>query len=79
MHNAEIMKVGICIRWKGQPYLLMGIEPYRRRDGKPSRVLLWRSWCAECGETFDFKAPHRKLRDPSRRCQLHAKPGLRVR
>ena len=41
--------VGMAADWRGQNYKLIRIEPYRRRDGRDTLILVWRSHCFECG------------------------------
>jgi hypothetical protein len=65
--------------FQGQVYLCIDIEPHTCRDGRETRLAVWRSACAECGGPFVFRLPvsHRKFM-PSRRCTKHRRPGVRV-
>ena len=67
--------------YKGQIYRCVGSEPYiRRRNGSVMELKLWESECTDCGQLFVFKSPSRySTFKPSRRCEEHKKPRLRVR
>jgi len=64
--------IGMIVDYRGQNYELIDVRPYvRRRDGRDSLVLIWRSRCLDCGAVFDIGAPQRKLKPSSRRCPDH--------
>ena len=65
--------IGMIADWRGQPYELIGAEPYRRRDGRDVLIPVWRAPCIECGEWFETTTPQRRLKYPSRRCRLHTR------
>ena len=66
--------------YSGQEYTCVGVEPYRRRDGTETMLLVWQSHCAKCGEPFQCRTPvAAKVFAPSRRCGEHKQPGKRVR
>jgi hypothetical protein len=51
----------------GQEYIATGLQPYRRRDGKLTNLVVWQSACPECGEAFTFTAPALKVKfEPNR-------------
>ena len=76
---AASARIGEARDYKDQKYLCVSVEPYTRRDGTQTALLLWESQCAECGEPFSFKAPNRDKFEPNRRCQAHRKPGFVAR
>jgi hypothetical protein len=65
--------IGMIVNCRGQPYELVAIEPRQRRDGRNTLILVWRSRCHVCGNSFETTTPQRKLKYPTRRCRLHAK------
>jgi hypothetical protein len=65
--------------YKGQAYYALGSEPCIRKDGKPATLMRWRSRCAQCGEPFEFERSIKTPSVPNRRCELHKRPGVRVR
>ena len=63
----------------GQRYELIGTEPYTRRDGSETTLSLWQSECPVCGKAFEVRTPARARKfEPSRRCEKHKRPGVRV-
>lgn len=73
-------KRGKVREYDGQRFECVRIEPYIRRDGVMSSVAVWRSKCAACRTSFDFRSPLRVARfQPNRRCVRHRRPGQRVR
>ena len=65
-----------------QTYFCIGDEPYTRKDGGQTRLLLWQSPCYTCGALFIFKTPASESAlkfSPNRRCDKHKRPGVRVR
>jgi len=66
--------------YRGQEYEMIGTEPYIRRDGTETLLVVWRSHCATCGKPFELRTPKESSKfDPNRRCQKHKRPGVRVR
>lgn len=66
--------------YKGQTYHRIGSKPHVRRDGSETRLDIWRSRCARCGEWFEFMRPaDEKVFSPNRRCIKHKEPGRKVR
>lgn len=64
----------------GQAYKEVGREPYLRKNGKLTELIVWRSHCAECGEPFEIRTSAKSRRFiPNRRCHLHKQPGVRVK
>jgi len=41
----------------GREWVLVGEEPYTRRDGTTTAVLVWRADCAKCGAPFEIRTP----------------------
>ena len=35
-----------------QTYIRVAIEPYTNRNGRETKLIVWRSTCRECGATF---------------------------
>ena len=70
---------GTTIENGGQLYRCEAIEPYTRRDGRPSAVAIVTSECAKCGEPFTLTVPAVVVEfKPNRRCQKHKRAGSRV-
>jgi hypothetical protein len=61
--------------YRGQQYECVGVVDYTRKDGGASKLQVWESRCAECGEPFLFKLPATSTFSPSRRCFYDRKPG----
>lgn len=65
--------------YQGQSYAFRGEVPHRRGDGGMTKLSRWFSNCADCGEPFETLTPTHSLKfEPSRRCQLHKRPGQKV-
>lgn len=45
------------IRYRGQLYERLRIEPFVRKDGSASSIAIWRSTCVQCREGFDCTTP----------------------
>jgi hypothetical protein len=66
--------------YRGQHYELMRQDPYTRRDGTLTTLAVWRSHCAQCGDSFELRTPVKSSKFvPNRRCQAHKRPGVRVK
>lgn len=67
--------------YETQTYHPTGREPYVRPDGSQSKLIVWRSHCAECNAPFKFRTRSESRRPftPSRRCPARKRPGARVR
>ncbi len=50
--HAITQKDGRVFRW-------YGVEPYTRKDGGNTMLLLWRGACVACGAPFTVKTPQR--------------------
>ncbi len=63
--------------YKGQLYYFDRTEPYTRVDGSQTQLRVWVSYCAQCGEPFEYRttARSRITFTPSRRCPEHRRPG----
>jgi len=62
----------------GQRYEMVRTEPYRRKDGRMTTLIVWQSWCAETGHPFELTTPLRR-KWINRRCREHRAPGRAVR
>lgn len=57
------------IRYRGQLYQRLRIEPFIRKDGTESSIAIWGSTCAQCFEPFECTTPAVMPRfRPARRC-----------
>lgn len=67
--------------FRGQTYRLVGsFVRARKRDGSEATILTWQSFCAQCGDSFTITTPAASSKfQPNRRCQVHKRPGQRVR
>lgn len=66
--------------YQGQRYVEVDRRLRSRRDGSQSVLIVWQSLCPVCGEPFKFTTPERAEKfQPNRRCQVHKRPGHRVR
>lgn len=64
----------------GQQYLEVERFTRPRRDGSVSEIIVWQSACPECGTPFTCTTPATATTfKPNRRCQVHKRPGQRVR
>jgi hypothetical protein len=61
----------------GQPYWRAGTQPHVTRDGRNITLMVWRAFCAACGEPFTFTCTSGSFK-PVRRCEAHRMPGIRV-
>jgi hypothetical protein len=72
----------VQLTYLGQEYLLIADEPYVRKDGRKTKLWIWRTECPECSESFYVKTRANVTRTPKsmrRRCDLHRAPGKRVK
>jgi hypothetical protein len=67
--------VGATIQLDQQTYRLEATQPYRRKDGTASRLLIWRSECPRCGQSFTVKTGlvTKSLNRRCEPCRLRAK------
>jgi hypothetical protein len=56
----------------------MDIRPVRRRDGRETLILVWRTHYIVCGTPFEETTPQRKLTYPLRRCRDHRRQRVRL-
>ena len=68
--------VGTVVMLKGQRYELVRLEPYIRKDGTLSTLLIWSSRCPVCDDPFEVKSALKG--EPNRRCPEHRSPGTKV-
>jgi hypothetical protein len=73
---AKLPALGLAITIGGQRYDLRRHEPYRRRDGGLTTLLVWTSACLECGAEFICKSASYRL-PQNRRCDECKRPGVR--
>lgn len=59
-----------------QRYDLIATEPYVRKDGTETVLLVWQTECAQCSEPFLFRTGL-TVHSVGRRCQKHKRPGVR--
>jgi hypothetical protein len=71
--------IGLVLLIDDQRYELVTTEPYQRADGEWTSVLIWRSACVDCGAPFTFTTSKAVPRWLNRRCELHKKPGNKVK
>jgi hypothetical protein len=76
---AKVPTLGTSVLLKGQPFTLTTVRPYTRADGEPSQLLEWEAPCWECGEPFTTSNTLEGSSWLNRRCQVHRRPGARVR
>ena len=69
--------VGTVLMRDGQRYVVIDIWPYRRKDGTPTTLIVWRSHCSDCGQSFELTTPL-ATKWPNRRCPAHHAPGQAV-
>lgn len=77
---AQHYQIAKPVNYKGQHYVLVKLHTVIRKDGVPVQIARWRSCCAECHQPFEFSQSLVQLGPPfNRRCQIHKRPGRRVR
>jgi hypothetical protein len=61
----------------GRRFVCIGAQPYTRKDGSETALLVWQAQCVECGAPFTIKTPHyaREASDSKafgrKRCDAH--------
>lgn len=68
---------GTVLMVEGQRYEVVRTEPHRRKDGRMTTLIVWRTWCAETGHPFELTTPL-KSKSINRRCPEHRAPGQAV-
>jgi hypothetical protein len=69
--------IGTVVRYQRRPYTLIGAEPYTRsRDGVLICLLIWKTYCAQCGREFQTRTPMTALANDTLQkavvhCQFH--------
>lgn len=76
-HFLTTPPVGTIMKLDAQPYVLVAVEPYRRKDGQQSKLLTWASDCPDCQSRFEVKTGL-KGKDLTRRCPEHRNPNVAV-
>lgn len=70
----------IVKEYDGQRYVRIGEFKRARSDGTFATIIRWQSHCAQCGAPFEISTVAESSKwQPSRRCQIHKRPGVRVR
>lgn len=69
--------IGLAISHGGQRFDLVDTEDHQRKDGTWTKLLVWQTECATCGEGFMGRSPAHSL-PQVRRCEEHRQPGKRV-
>jgi len=70
--------LGDAIVVRGQGYQLVAFEPHMRKDGSKTKLAVWSSCCAQCGEAFTCRSPM-TCPPQRRRCDEHKAPRRWVR
>ena len=70
-------EIGTVLLIEGQRYEISAIIPLQRRDGTPTKAIVWRGYCAECGQPFEQTSALR-ANLLNRRCRHHRRPGRPV-
>lgn len=60
--------IGTILRLDEQVYELEHVEPYARATGQSSSLLIWRTGCPRCGQSFTVTTGLR-ARAVNRRCE----------
>ena len=77
IHFNQVPPLGTVLMIGGQRYELVGTSPYRRHDGRETRLLHWESHCPECGSRFTATSGL-KANAVNRRCSQHHRAGVPV-
>lgn len=72
-----LLPVGTCIDINGQRFSVTAHQPYVRKDGQDSVVVVWQSRCLDCGEPIEERIWWGKWPD-TRRCAAHKAPGRKA-
>jgi hypothetical protein len=70
--------IGTVIMLDDQEYELADVEPYRRKDGRKTQLLVWSTSCPVCGASFQIKTAL-KSNGVNRRCAECRTPGKPVK
>jgi hypothetical protein len=70
--------LGTLLRLDDQAYELRDVKPHIRKDGKPTRLLVWESECPSCGTGFEVVAGL-KTKSLNRRCAECRRTGKPVK
>ncbi|CUU41682.1 hypothetical protein [Blastochloris viridis] len=66
--------IGTVLLVEGQRYEVSALNPHQRRDGKPTTLITWRGYCADCGQPFE-QTSALTAKGLNRRCPQHRSPG----
>ena len=75
-------QLGRVFRRRGQAYRIIDREYRETKDGRPYCLVFLRSCCADCGAPFLTAATRKQIHgcfDLNRRCERHARPGVKVK
>ena len=65
--------------YSGQVYRRVADVAHTRVDGTLTALTTWASHCATCGAPFTTRSPtFENTFAPTRRCEPHRKPGIKV-
>jgi len=73
--------MAVSYKHKGQLYSKTDVVvPYIKKDGSPTRLAVWETFCADCGERFEILSTARRQKPwfPNRRCNEHQRPGVKA-
>lgn len=59
---------GTVLMYDKQAFVVEGIEPYTRKDGGSSLLIVWSTRCIQCGHATTVKTAMR-TKWPTRRCE----------
>lgn len=76
---ALVPALGTEVMCKGQPYTLIEVKPYTRKDGAASQLLVWEAPCWTCNEPFLQTVALGGANYVNRRCSAHARAGYPVK
>lgn len=69
----------------GREFAFIGEEPYRRKDGTDTTLMVWGTPCVKCGEVFTVRTPNNTSRVEhssafgAKHCQKHKLTPREVR
>lgn len=78
-HDLSGLEFGDVIVCRGHRFEYWGREPYVRKDGKASEVLVLCSNCHDCKAVYWVKVSERHTKDFRMRCDACKKPHVPVR
>lgn len=73
-----IPEIGTVVDLDGQSYEMRGTEPYTRKDGEQTTLIVWETVCPDCQSPFEVRSTV-KSNGLTRRCKSCAKVGKPVK